>query len=1073
MISTFRPSRLALGTFLLFLSQSAVFGARLSGTIQDQQGAILSGTRVLLVNEATGLQREAASSATGEYLFLELPVGDYRLEVQASGFRRHVQAGIGLSINQSARADVTLTLGELAQEVKVRAEASIVETNVSEVKYVVDSRRIEDIPLAGRNILSLAALMPGVVTGGIPAGAGEGSLLYVNGNRNAHNNFQLDGANFADESYYHWPNRYPPPDSIQEFTILTNAYKAEYGQGAAVINAISKSGTNEFHGSLWEFLRNNKMNAANFFGGPTSNKYQFNQFGGSLGGRVIKDRTFFFVSYEGFRGRLGNSPATSIVPTALERAGNFSGLARQLVDPDTSAPFPGNVIPASRIDPTAQKILSTFIPDANASQSRYIFAFPAQDTYDQGVFKADHSFSSKSRLSVRGVTTPGPTLSAYVSFPGFKRGRDRTTKNLAISHTYIQSPTMLNEFRAVAQRSVIIQDFFQDNPISQRDLGFRTNPIPPSSSLPAIGISGYLTVGTSRQYQKYLQGQTFSFQDSQSVILGRHTLKFGAEYRRGKDGNWGGYNTNGGFSFNGELTGNALADFLIGRPSSYSQRSPTGYEVTNYALVGYAQDDFKVSRKLTLNLGFRYEFSANPKDTKGQLVFHTPWNFATGVRSKVFPTAPPGILFVGDEGMPDRGGFNHYGTWGVLGPRFGFAYDVFGSGKTVVRSGFAITNVPVDLQMVSNSTQTPPFVAIASLTYPRSFSDPFQGRTDPFPTFKPNTPYDLTPLFPAEFYPNSLDFRNGYSQQWNLTVEQQLTTDVKLSVSYVGMHGIGFYSLQPFNEARYIPGTNANGTPLSTVVNTESRRPWAPYYTQGLLFTMDATRKSNALQIAVQKRYSRGLTVMGNYAFSNTMSWCDDGDSCITQNPNDHYADYGRANQDVRHRGVVSWIYDVPKFTTSRGAGLLVNGWELTGALTLQGGLPLTVTTGADNSRTGIGADRPNVVGDWQLPGGRSTGEKVDRYFNFSAFAPNPVGTFGNLGRNALRGPGLANLDLGVFKDFQVTEARKLQLRFEGFNALNRANFGAPVTRLASPTVGRILSAGSARIVQVGLKFMF
>jgi hypothetical protein len=327
---------------------------------------------------------------------------------------------------------------------------------------------------------------------------------------------------------------------------------------------------------------------------------------------VIKDRTFFFGSYEGFRGRLGNSPSTSIVPTAAERAGNFSGLSRQLIDPATNTPFVGNVIPPNRIDPTAQKILATFVPNANASQDRFIFAYPAQDSYDQGTFKVDHSFSDKSRLFVRGVTTPGPTLSAYSAFPGFTRGRDRTTSNLAISHTYVLSPTMLNEFRASAQRSVIIQDLFQDNPISQRELGFNTNPLPPSSTLPAINISGYFSVGTARQYQKYLQGQTFSFQDSHSVILGRHTLKFGGEYRRGKDGNWGGYNTNGDFRFSGELTGNALADFLIGRPASYSQRSPTAYEVTNYALVGYAQDDFAVTRRLTLNLGFRYEFSANP-----------------------------------------------------------------------------------------------------------------------------------------------------------------------------------------------------------------------------------------------------------------------------------------------------------------------------------------------------------------------------------------------------------------------------------------------------------------------------
>jgi hypothetical protein len=227
------------------------------------------------------------------------------------------------------------------------------------------------------------------------------------------------------------------------------------------------------------------------------------------------------------------------------------------------------------------------------------------------------------------------------------------------------------------------------------------------------------------------------------------------------------------------------------------------------------------------------------------------------------------------------------------------------------------------------------------------------------------------------------------------------------------------------------------------------------------------------LQLAVQRRYSRGLTVMANYAWSNTMSWCDDGDSCSTQDPGDHFADYARANQDVRHRAVASWIYDLPKFTSSRGTGLLLNGWEVTGALTLQGGMPLNVTTGTDNSRTGVGADRPNVVGDWRLPDDRSKADKLSQYFNIRAFAPNAIGTFGNLGRNVLRGPGLANLDLGLFKDFPINENHSFQFRVEGFNALNRANFGSPVTRLASPTAGAILSAGSARIVQLGLKYLF
>jgi hypothetical protein len=473
-------------------------------------------------------------------------------------------------------------------------------------------------------------------------------------------------------------------------------------------------------------------------------------------------------------------------------------------------------------------------------------------------------------------------------------------------------------------------------------------------------------------------------------------------------------------------------------------------------------------------MGFRYEFHTNPKDTAGQLAFYTPWNFAPGIRSKVFPSAPPGILFVGDDGMPDAGGYNHWGTVGVLGPRFGFAYDLSGNGKTVVRAAFGITNVPVDLQMVSNSTQTPPFVMISSLSYPASFTNPFQGRIDPFPAWQPKAPYDMSPLYPTAFYPNMLDYRNGYSEQWNFTIEREVKADMKVSVSYVGMHGLAFWDMQTFNAARYIPGTNTSGSPLSTAQNADSRRPWAPYYGSGnLLFSTDATRKSNSLQLVVQKRYSRGLTIMGHYTLSNTMSWCDDGDACTTQDTYNHFADYSRANVDIRHRAVASWVYDFPKFTANRVTGLLTNGWQITGAMVLQGGMPINLVTGLDNSRTGVGTDRPNLVGDWQLPGGRSKGEKLDQYFNTTAFTQNNIGEFGNLGRNALRGPGLFNIDLGIFKSFDVREKQHVELRGESFNVQNRANFGNPSTTLSSSTFGKILSAGSARIVQIGLKYIF
>lgn len=816
--------------------QSGLYGAdtaRISGVIRDQQQAAIPGAQVTITNEATGLRRQVTSSPTGEYIILELPVGAYRLEVEASGFRKFEQTGITLYVNQSARNDVTMTVGELTQAVTVHETVGMIDANISEVKHTVDSARITEIPLVGRNILALAALMPGVITTSMPTGVGSSTgvqtAIFVNGNRAFTNMFQLDGADFTGTSYYNQPGKYPAPDAVEEFTILTNAYKAEYGQGAAFVNVVSKSGTNEFHGTLWEFLRNNVLNARNFFGGPTTNKYQYNQFGVGVGGPVIKNKTFFFFSYEGLRGRLGNAPSTSIVPTPAQRGGDLSSISKQLIDPAGGAPFPGNLIPPSRLDPTAKKVLDTFIPQPNASLNQYIFAFPSHDDYNQYMFKVDHSITDRSRLSLRGITSLGHRESAYSSFPGFVNIQEIHPSNLTLGHTQVFSPTMLNEFRATVQRVYAPYTMNQFNPVTRDELGFKTTPVPYTPNLPGTSVTGYFSVGSGSGGIPWLENKYLA-QDAFSLVHGRHTLKLGGEFKRSRFAAWGEYGTWGSFGFSGELTGNALGDYLVGLPASYGQRSPFTETFTNYSIVGYGQDDFKITSRLTLNLGFRYEFHANPKEKHGKEGFWVPGNIPSGIVSQVWPNAPPGRMFVGDPGMPDRTGYNHWATWGVLGPRIGFAYDLFGDGRAAFRGAFAISNMPMDLQMAGNDTETPPFDMIVSLNYPPSYSNPFLGRVDPYPSWKPHTLYDMSKLLPMVAYPNCLCYRNGYSEQWNFTLERQFKSDVKVSVAYVGMHGLGLWRYPIINQAIYIPGVDANGNPLSTVQNTNSRRPYAPYY---------------------------------------------------------------------------------------------------------------------------------------------------------------------------------------------------------------------------------------------------
>ncbi len=1066
--------RLAALTLLAGGALYAQATARLSGVVKDPQGAQVPNAKLVLTHEQTGQQRETHSSSSGEYVFLDVPVGVYRLEVEAPGFSRYVQSGIVLSVNRSPRNDVTLTVGSLVQELVVKADASMVEAATSELKQTVDNARMTEIPLAGRNVLALASLMPGVITTGMPDGVGNfnQTKVFINGNRFVHNNFQLDGADFTGTSYYSQPGRYPSPDAVEEFTMLTNAFSAEFGQGAAVINAATKSGGNEFRGTLWEFVRNHNLNARNFFGGPTTNKYQYNQFGAAVGGPIIRQKTFFFFTYEGMRGRIGNAPSASTVPDAALRAGNLSAITRRVVDPTTNAPFPNNTIPASRLDPVAQKMLAALVPLPNTAGSRFTIAFPTRDEFNQYLFKVDHSLTARSRLTVRGVTTTSQNISLYSPFPGFERSTQTHPSNLTVSHSHIVSPTQLNEFRATVQRIYDPRYRMPKLPVTSAELGFKINPVPYSAVPPEARISGYFNLG-SRDGTIWQLENKYAVGDSFSWVKGKHVLKFGGEYKRARFAQWGEYGTRGRFTFSNDLSGAAMANYLLGLPSAYSQRSPMNFSNSSYSLIGYVQDDLKITRRLTVNLGLRYEFHANPKERENKLAFWVPETFASGRRSKVFPNAPLGLLFVGDEGMPDRGGWNHYKTAGVIGPRIGFAYDVTGAGRTVIRAAYGLFNVPMDLQMVANSTQMAPFDMIVTVAYPRSYASPFDGRVDPFPTWKPKIQYDLTPLYPIEVYPNSLSYRNGYSQQWNFTVEHAVRRDVKASLSYVGMHALRLWYWPKINTARYIPGTDAAGRPLSTTTNTNARRPFAPYYADIYLFGSDATRKSNSLQLMVQKRFTGGLTIMGSYTASNTMSWWDDGHQGFPQNPNDFFANYARADTDVNHRAVISWVYQLPKFTRNHAAGFALNGWEFSGSSTFQAGFPFDVRSGVDNSLTGNGWDRPDVVGDWRISGNRSKGEKIAKYFNTAAFAQNKIGQFGNVGRNALRGPGLINIDTGLFKRFAVTERSHFQFRLEAFNTLNRANFNNPDATLTSPTYGQILSAGPARTLQLGLKYLF
>ncbi len=1063
--------------------QAADVTARLSGVILDPSGATVAGAAVAAINDATGLRSAAVTSEMGRYVLLQLPVGSYHLEVEAPGFRKYLQQGIVLAANQSARNDITMILGTVSDQITVQAEASIVDANVSELRIAIDPQRMSEIPLVGRNIIGLAAMIPGTIMTGddvfnvsatsVQAGANNSSRVFINGSRSMYNVFQLDGVDFTGGNYEASAGRYPPPDSIQEVSVLTTGFKAEFGGGTSMFNAVSKSGTNSFHGGAWEFLRNNAMNARSFFDPSKLSQYQYNQFGASLGGPVIRNRTFFYFSYEALRGRLGNSPNRSVVPDQSQREGDFSASGITLNDPLTGSAFPGNRIPSARLNSTALQVLNAFVPQPNASDNQYLYTFPTKDEFNQYLWNVDHSFTANSRLSVRGLWTRGDYISPP-ALPGFLQDSKTSPTNVSISHTQVFNPTTINEARAYMQREFGSGIQVQSTTISASDLGFRNNPVPPSTAVPGIDVDNFFSLGNSGSGTTYNLSQKWGYEDNVTLVRGRHTLKFGGSFRTARYAEWGEWGTRGDFEFTGSVTGSALGDFLIGAPASYLQRNNLNMSISRYTLIGFAQDDLKVTPRLTLNLGFRWDVNANPKEKHGQIAFWMPELFYSNTRSTLYPNMPPGQLYTGDPGVPDRVGSNHYGDWGTVGPRVGFAYDLTGDGKTVLRASFGIFSVPVDLQQVNNASERPPFQIVATVNYPKSFQEPFQGRVDPFINFNQGKDFDFSSLLPINPAPDAVDYRNGYSQQWSVTLERQIAKDVKASVSYLGSHALALLQCPGIAPARYIPGVDATGQPLSTLDNIDSRRPFAPYWQDVYYCKTDATRKYDSLQFMAEKRFSRGWTLSGNYSLANAMSWSDDGTRQRTQDENNAYAEYARTNTSVRHSAAITWVYNAPNFTENRLGGVFVNGWEFSGITTLRSGFPFSLRTGTDNSLTGTDHDRPDqILPDGTLPSDRSRSSRIAEYFNTGAFLPNRIGHFGNVGYNSLTGPGSFNIDAGLMKRFAISEHMGLQFRSEAFNLLNRPTFGNPDRFLNSNTFGQLVSAGPGRILQLGLKLTF
>ncbi|HUS07586.1 MAG TPA: TonB-dependent receptor plug domain-containing protein, partial [Bryobacteraceae bacterium] len=1012
-----------------------------------------------------------------------LPVGIYNLSATSPGFKRFEAKNIRVQVNEIARVDVPLTVGETAEAVTVASEAVHIDTTTATLKTVVDQKRIEDLPLNGRNPTQLMRLVAGVqidtrtdVTSGTTYPGVQ--AVSVNGGRGNATNYVLDGAQNNDH-YTNAPNPMPNPDALQEFSVQTNNFSAEFGrQAGGLVNAVTKGGTNDYHAVLFEYLRNKAVNAANFFSPVTTDSrgnpkklddgLKRNQFGFTLGGPLMipkvyngKDKSFFFFSYQGQRLRRTPSSVNNIVPTAAQKRGDFSALlpGRVLRDPFGSGVYPNNQIPLSQFNPITKFIADNYLPIPAIGNA---IAYQVASNYDddQVLARGDHQLTSKNRLSGRywyswatqpGSLDPKNFLTAVGTRTWFNR-------SVTLTDTHVFGASVINNFLfGYNHTNGPVIPIYPDKSLTA--LGAKMyNDDKPQYHLTVNGYFGTLNTGDTNDFLR----DEFQFNDTVRWSKGKHQISFGGEVNHGIGDVVNNFRANGQFGWNGSapFTGDALADFFLGKFATFAQGIGE-YKNTRFNILAlFIQDAWKVSRRLTIDAGIRWDPFFPYTDELGKLSAWRP-----GQQSKRYPNAPLGVLYPGDLGLPD-GGFN--AVWNNFGPRVGFAYDVFGDGKTSIRGGYGIFYDRVSTLSTNSAATQGPFGTVVNLTgnTTNSISDPYAGAVNPFPA-PLNPPSDVKFVLPHSAFLYEEHMRNGNLQGWNFTLERDIS-GVMARAAYAGSKGTRLFSARELNPAIYHPG--------DTTATTNQRRILAPLGFGNMTLVEPVGNSTfHSLQVTGERRFSKGFSVLANYTWSKSIDdgSANKGNGVSHTSPFNTAFDKGPADFDHTHVFVASGLWELPVRFSNKASQFLLGGWNLTGINTMQSGPTFTVGSGVDNARTGTGGQRADLIGNPYFRGQRSKNDVILEYLNKAAFAPNALGTFGNLGRNNFRGPGLINFDLGLHKNFRITERMNTQFRFETFNTFNRVNLGLPSASQSAGTFMRITTAGDPRILQFALRLSF
>lgn len=1058
-----RMKRLAILSSLLAAICSAQSGGAITGLVSDSTGAVIPATPIRALQTQTGQRVETLSDDQGRFVFPRLPAGNYRLEAAKTGFRQFVSEELRLDADQTRRAEIILQVGDASESVQVTGAVSLVETVGGAIRETVDEKRINELPLNGRNALQLQFLVPGAVPSVGANNLGQNDPVSINGSRGISNNYLLDGGDNNDPQL-NVAALVPNPDSLEEFSILTNNYSAEYGRGSGgVVNAITKSGTNRLRGSLWEFLRNDTFDARNFFA-LSPPPLRRNQFGASLGGPVElprlyrgRGRTFFFASFESLRERRANTFSSLVVPTALERAGDFSQSTRKPTDPLSRQPFPNAVIPPQRFDPAGQRFLGIFIPQPNAAGGRHIFNSPYSQNRDQLITRFDHNLGARHRLSAR-YFNDWDNERATAGLPILKSSVHFNTSNTMGNHTWTVSPALLNTVQfSLGRVSIERGPLPVLDGVNYEKLGVKVRSDTPQYATNWRGsVSGFWNMGQDNLVA--IDRRTYQAQDNGSWTHGAHLVKFGGEYRRASSDRSTANLTDPQFTFDGSVAVNAFADFLLGRPSRMNQGSLRVNAVRAPAFAAFAQDDWKIRRNLTLSFGTRYEPFFPFYDGRDNVGV-----FRAGVQSTLYPLAPAGLVFAGDPGVPRAGVAS---DWNNFAPRLSVAWSP--RAKTSVRAAYGVFHETPAIHQLSAFANTQPFSTQVQVNRPFSFSDPYNGLVNPFPYTPPRTGAErqrftfLRPVVVGESYDPAL--AAGYMQQWNVNLQRETLQGIVVTAGYVGSKGTRLPMQRELNQAAFAPGATAG--------NVDQRRPYGPNFGSIASYESNGFSTYHSLQLTLNKRFSRGYTVLANYTWAKSLDNVSVDTMGAIQNSLNLKPEKARSDFDIRRRFVASFLWELPS-PRERAARLVAGGWQVNGIVTASTGNPFNIVSGQDRALAGSGAQRPNQVGDPHLDTGRPRGERIARYYAPTAYALPPAGSYGNSGRNPLTGPGSFNLDASVIKAVALREGLRLQFRGEFFNALNHPNFSNPVGNIGAATAGSILSASAPRILQFGLRLAF